>query len=785
MALPPSLATDSKGRNPKTGGSLSGVADGKSDKTKFATSTSVHPQGPYSPGMLGGEDMPGDEAIMQQMMMQQFKRNQQQHWVSYFDNEFVKAKNARANFERQWYLNLAFVGGKHYVSPIDIAGQGFRLATPKAPPWRVRLTINKILTAVLTECAKLTSSKPIPTVVPATGEDEDYASAAVGEALVRTQFANEDFADTVRQWVWWGSVCGCSYIKSYWNATALDYEAMQLPDTSELPPLPNGQPMNPEMLEVLKQVSPELQQFLDTPRPAVGKIEYERITPFHIYVPDLLAEKLDQQPFIIQVMTRDKDWVKRAFPDAYPGDLQPECDAKAASTIMDSVAIITKGAEDQNDAVLVKEVWIKPFGHPDFPKGGMLTIVGSKVVQEKTEWPCPFPEYPFYMYRGVPTGGFYTDSIVQHLIPLNKEYNRTRSQVIEIKNTMGKPKILYQQGSLDPRMINSEPGQSIPYKPGFNPPTPINGVEAPQTFDREIQTLTQEFDDISGQHEISRGGAPADVKSGTAISFLAEQDDTKLSYKIASISFGMQLIGKHHLCYISKYWDSDRLVKISGRDNQYEALSWKQNALRGNTDVRIQDGSALPVSKAARTAQITEFMMNGWLPPEEGLEMLNMGGMDKVLDEILVDKKQAYRENLKMAQAPAQMLGLFQKPAPGPMGEPVPPPVEINGQQIQINADGTPFAPKSAIPVNSWDNHEAHIQYHNQFRKTQEFEVLPPENKQEFELHIQTHQMALQSQLVNAQGNVIQDNSAQPPAVGQEEVPPEENGTKDGPPLQE
>jgi hypothetical protein len=51
------------------------------------------------------------------------------------------------------------------------------------------------------------------------------------------------------------------------------------------------------------------------------------------------------------------------------------------------------------------------------------------------------------------------------------------------------------------------------------------------------------------------------------------------------------------------------------------------------------------------------------------------------------------------------------------------------------------------------------------YRKSQAFELLDPAIKQEFELHVQLHQLALTSQQIGAGGNVIA-NAA--PPVGQE-----------------
>ena len=55
------------------------------------------------------------------------------------------------------------------------------------------------------------------------------------------------------------------------------------------------------------------------------------------------------------------------------------------------------------------------------------------------------------------------------------------------------------------------------------------------------------------------------------------------------------------------------------------------------------------------------------------------------------------------------------------------------------------------IPVNTWDNHAVHIQTHNDFRKTQAFESLPPEIKDEFERHVNEHLHAVSDSMMQAQ----------------------------------
>lgn len=650
--------------------------------------------------------------------------------ASWVNEQYTRCKNARSTIERQWYINLAFVNGRHYINPIVVPGQGFRLTAPKSPPWRVKLVINKIRTAVRTEHSKVCQNKPIPTVLPSTGENEDFAAANVGEQLLKTEFASADFNKVYRSWAWWGVVTGASFLKMYWDASAIDKKRSPV---GILPSIKDGSPLRDKSGNVIT-----------TDMPVKGLIRVERVTPFHIYVPDLLTEDINEQPYVIHVLTRSPQYVKNNY------GFTPVCDSKSSDTILDSAFFSPAQAEAILDSVLVKEVWIKPNAHSLFPDGGVVTVINDQCVQWVPKWPYPFEEFPFYPYQGIKTGGFYGDSIIVDLIPLNKEYNRTKSQMVEIKNTTGRPSMLYQQGSINPKMISSEPGQAIPYKVGFEKPTLLPGTEVPATMGIELDRLTADFDDISGQHEITRGNTPPQVTSGTAIAFLQEQDDGKLLDQISGIEHAISLIGRHYLKFVSKYWDEPRLIKLVGKDEAFEAHMWKGSDLKGNTDVIVQSGSALPTSKAAKQAMITEFMQNGWIDPSSGLEILDFGGLQKVIDEALVDKKQAQRENLKMSKLDEQDIKTFIEP---PVGLEVM--QDASGQEIAHNpATGEPWAPTPPIPVNSWDNHEAHINFHNMFRKTQEFELLSNTHKQAFELHVQAHQMAMQSALQGQMGEL-------------------------------
>lgn len=660
------------------------------------------------------------KAVFNNILLTQKKKA----WAGWAEQEFQKCKNARIPYERQWHINMAFEKGRHYVSPVELPGQGFRLVSPKAPPWRVRLVINKVRTAVRTECAKLTSNRPIPVVVPATTEDEDFNAAQVAEQILKTEFASAEFDETLRSFVWWGVITGNSYLKSYWSPSTID-------PMSQPAPTPH----------------PQLPGMMIQPEPVRGKIIVERVSPFHIYVPDLLCESIEKQPYVIHVTTKHPLWVERTY------GFKPTADSKSTNDVYEAAVLNPTTGADNMDSVLVKEVWMKPFAHPDFPEGGVLTVINHQVVAFQQTWPWPFQEYPFYKYQGIPTGGYYTDSVVTDLVPLNKEYNRTRSQMIEIKNLMGKPKLLAPRGSINPRQVSSEPGQAVLYNPGMEKPTVLPGVEVPSSMHAEVQSLAAEFDDISGQHEITRGNTPnSQITSGTAIAFLQEQDDTKLAYQVAGIEHCVQKLGTHYLKYAAKYWNEERLIRVVGKNSDFEARSWRGSDLRGNTDVRVQSGSALPFSKAAKQALVETWMTNGWMPPEVGAEIIGIGGFEKAFEDIMADKRQAQRENMRMAELdPMRLMQLLQPPT-GPDGQPMETMGPDGKMQTMDPVTGMPWQPQPPLPINSYDNHEAHIHYHNMFRKTQQFELLPDPVKQAFELHVQAHQYALGMPQMGAAG---------------------------------
>jgi hypothetical protein len=111
------------------------------------------------------------------------KQESMRELVTWVHDQYNTCKESRQSVERQWIQNMHMVVGKHYIEMLNAAGVSGKFFTPKAPPWRTRLVVNRVRAVVRTEIARVTSQKPNASVVPASSEDQDLFAAQAGEQI--------------------------------------------------------------------------------------------------------------------------------------------------------------------------------------------------------------------------------------------------------------------------------------------------------------------------------------------------------------------------------------------------------------------------------------------------------------------------------------------------------------------------------------------------------------------------------------------------------------------------
>lgn len=582
-----------------------------------------------------------------------------QDLISKWQTQYLSAKMDRLSFEREWHMNMAFYLGRQWsnwsTSELTPAA---RLVEPLKDKKRVRLTVNICRLMIRKELAKLNKERIRGYVASASSDDDDLAASRAGEKLAEYLQYKARVARVMARCDFWTAVFGTGFLKHTYNPTIMG------PDG----PVPQVNPMTG-----FPVVDPSTGQPVMGRAPLYGMPDLEAVSPFNVLIPNIDEEDIEKQDWVMHciVMTR------KQIMDLYEVDIPDE--GIIANNTADSRLQEAYGWSRTNSrrGIEVKEVWVKPC--PEYPDGMRLVWAGDKVLALDESWPYEHKQYPFSRRIHIQSGRFYGTSTLVDLIPLQIEYNQSRSQVIENRNATAKPTFLAQKGSFDVRKLSGSPGQVIEYRAGTQPPTAMQIPQVPGYVFQSIGDTKQEMAELTAQGESQ---VPQGVEAAAAISYLMENQDSVLQDTLRDKEDVFQRVISQFLSYVIQYWDSARIVKIVGDNTNFEAFTLKGSDLRSNTDYRVEVGSATPVSRSAKQAQITELIKLKAIPPEKGLQHLELGDTAKLFEDMQIDARQAERQNLKMSK-----------------GEP--------------------------CAVNPWDDHIIHIREHDNYRKREEFENKP------------------------------------------------------------
>lgn len=573
--------------------------------------------------------------------------------IAKWDEKIKNATSARLNFEQQWYENLAFYRGKQWVvwQNSSIHESGRALVQPKSK--RKRLVFNRIMPTVRREYTKLCKEEPQYWVPPNTTDQSDIAAALTGEALAEYLAYACHFNKARRGATWWAVQTGTGFLKTTYD------------NNKEFGISPDGGKLK-------------------------GTVNYSARSPFHIFVPYLELEDIQDQPWVADVRTYDAKVVK----DMYGKDVEAKSDVSTSNTETRFRNAINIKNNNTTKQVLVKEIWIKPCA--EYPEGKLVVYAENTILLETEAFPYSHGEYPFQKIIHIPSGGFYGISVIEGLIPMQKEYNLMKSQLAEARDLTSKPALVAEKGSVDIKKLKAIPGNVIEHMPGSEPPRRLINPDMPTYIDKLLDMVLQDIADNSAQFEITKGRTPPGVEAASAIAYLQEENDTMLYHTIASLEEAVANSGKQSLQLIQDYWNTTRMINTISKVHVQGVIEFKGSDLKNNTDLRVVSGSMAPRSTAAKQAAVMELMKLGAVDPAVALKYFAMSETDAMYEEIHLDINQVKRENLRMAR-----------------GE--------------------------TFPANDYDDHVVHVQEHNAFRKTQEFELLPDETKQIFAQHVHEH----------------------------------------------
>lgn len=269
--------------------------------------------------------------------------------------------------------------------------------------------------------------------------------------------------------------------------------------------------------------------------------------------------------------------------------------------------------------------------------------------------------------------------------------------------------------------IQNRPGLRLEYNymPNIPPPKPVEMPEMPKYVTELQESLKEDIREISGLGETSKGEVPPGARSGVAIAYLQEEDDTRLGTTVQELEEVMEGVAYQMLRMFAEKYDTPRTVAIQGINREAEVFDFVGTMLAGAHSVQCRGGSALPRSKAAKQ----QYILDLWdrkieQDPRKVRQMLEIGEGEP--DEWEVDLDQAERENHELKEG-------------------------------------------SDPGVKEWYNHPAHHYQHRNFMKGAEFRALPENIRDLFEKHDEEHTAMEQRQAAELAAN----QAAAQPAGGE------------------
>lgn len=609
--------------------------------------------------------------------------------VADLDKLATMAKGPKTRLEPIWQLNLAYTQGHQWLY-----WNNGRLDKPRLENHRVMITDNRIIGIVRQELAKMTKQKPAWQVIPTTALDEDTQAARTGEKVLDFLWRHLLMRTKLTDALLWSRITGTGVWKVYWDSAKGEH--VQILTDQEGQPVIHGETGGPMRPHEMHDEQGQLPAGISEKTLATGDVHVEVISPFEL-LPDPGAKVFEDCEWLIHETVKSSEYVQQHYGVA----LDPDTEVGPGPTESRMFPVLEGGTSSYR-GVKLREYWCKP--NSTHPEGRRAVWAKGKMLDEGSN---PYVELPFVMFKGIPMPGrLWPSSIVEQLRGPQTGLNKILSQIVENAQRIGNPAILKsKQANVQ---YSGVPGEEILFDDTTQNAIPSYLIppNMPQYVLQQVERYEASMQEISGQHEVSNAQVPAGVKAASAINLLQEADDTRLGPAIYDMEETLGRAGTMLLKLVAQYYTDERTILIAGEDHALDATIFRGAALRGNTHVEVQAGSAFPKSKAARQAAIQD-MLSLYFQYQGQHEMnkrqlgkvlrdLEAGGLEKLFGDLSVDESQINRENQQLAQT-----------------EP--------------------------LPINVFDNHEAHIEGHTEFQKGPTYPLLGPQVGELFEKHVAEH----------------------------------------------
>ncbi len=548
--------------------------------------------------------------------------NDEQRLIAYV-REFIdesRQNGSRVANEAVWMTNVAYILGFDSIY-YDTTSRQFRtIGKTNNILRRNRIRVNKMLPTLQRRLARLCKNTPRFEVRPDEGSQESKDRARLEQQIAEDYWDRELIQMKRLQATQGAQQCGHSWFRVLF-------------DTDK-----GGFLDNEDSTEKIRE----------------GDVGVEVCSAFEVFPDPLATDQLNLRK-LVHAKIRPLEYFRKKYPERGhlvkeegPWLLSLQYEARI-NTIVGAGPSSSGISQQMKNCAIECSYYEQPsVRYPD----GRLVITSNGILLANRD--LPVGEIPFVRLDDIPIDGkFYPEALATHLRPIQDQYNRTIQARADWVNRCARGKFMACRGhGLQAGALNDQSGEVLEYDhvPDAPPPSAMAIPVIPAYMYNETAELDKMFYDLAGEGDVSRGILPSASIPAIGMQLLLEQDETRISIMTEQHELAFARLFRLILLYAEKFVTTERLIKRTGPDSEYQIEPWTGGDIESDHDIIVKRGSMAPTSKAQKRNDIMTAFSGGLLgaPTDPNvllkvLRSLEYGDLSDFWQDIALDTAQTKR----------------------------------------------------------------------------------------------------------------------------------------------
>lgn len=658
---------------------------------------------------------------LEQPKSEEDQTNDSRNLVSYVRRKLDEARTNvnRIGYEGIWMTNIAYLMGFDGIY-YDTRTRSYQ-PTARVSPYlnRNRVHANKILPMAQNRAARLCKVPPRFETIPNSQSEEDKEGALLGQDLLVDVWHRQEINRKRLPMTMWMQQCGHAYMKVSHDTNS--GEKMYDPVTGEF-------------------------------QGYEGECRVDVVSAFEIFV-DPLAQTLEDAAWLIQAKIRPLEYFRTHYElghlvkaeDAWLQSLQYEARVNSANGYTTGTGA-NNPSGSKNSAIEISYYERPTLNH----QNGRHIITANGILLKDDEMAVGM--YPFAKFDDIQIGGkYYSESCITHARPLQDQYNATLSRRAEwVRKMLAGKFIAARQHGLSKEALNDQNGEVVEFNvvPGAGEPHAMQIPLIPEYAYKETESLEADIAQVFGLSEVSRGIVQPSMPA-IGMQLILEQDETRIGIEIEQHEHAYARLGTLILKHVEKFYTNKRAIRKKDQQGNFSVRYYSGEDLKGNTACMVIRGSSVPTSRSLRRQDILNTYQLGLLgnPGDPALRM-------KVMQQLEFGDTSGMWTQFSSTKA-----------------------------QIKKTLDdiekGVITVENAADSVSQYDDHVLFLLDLNEYRKSEKYDALQPEQKNAF-LRVMDAHLEWQARMSNPAVAMppkapmnLENAISEAEAEGQEAPPPQ------------